>query len=183
MHFIRDARSRDLAALSQRPPEGCADMSIHFCTRCTAWPSAMLQVLNRWLQCQLAVSVCSVADQFLQWLPPAPVLQRGCMMGWSLLTGVPCTGSDTLAIFSRGGWTSSGTLPGDCRSLFTSFTCPRFFFHEYGRRVGMVPRSSLKGGKNSLMVEKRTRTPNTTQTKQPKAHRPSLHHHEVFPLC
>ena len=42
------------------------------------------------------------------------------------------------------------------------------FFHEYGRRVGMVPRSSLKGGKNSLMVEKRTRTPNTTQTKQPK---------------
>ena len=57
------------------------------------------------------------------------------------------------------------------------------FFHEYGRRVGMVPRSSLKGGKNSLMVEKRTRRPNTTQTKQPKAHRPSLHHHVVFPLC
>ena len=58
-----------------------------------------------------------------------------------------------------------------------------FVFHEYGRRVGMVPRSSLKGGKNSLMVEKRTRTPNTTQTKQPKAHRQSLHHHVVFPLC
>ena len=58
-----------------------------------------------------------------------------------------------------------------------------FFFHEYGRRVGMVPRSSLKGGKNSLMVEKRTRKPNTTQNKQPKAHRPSLHHHAVFPLC
>ena len=38
-----------------------------------------------------------------------------------------------------------------------------FFFHEYGRRVGMVPRSSLKEGKNSLMVEKRTRTTNTTQ--------------------
>ena len=33
------------------------------------------------------------------------------------------------------------------------------------------------------MVEKRTRTPNTTQTKQPKAHKPSLHHHVVFPLC
>ena len=47
----------------------------------------------------------------------------------------------------------------------------------------MVPRSSLKGGKNSLMVEKKTRTPNTTQTKQPKAHRQSLHHHVVFPLC
>ena len=58
-----------------------------------------------------------------------------------------------------------------------------FFFHEYGRRVGMVPRSSLKGGKNSLMVEKRTRKPNTTQNRQPKAHRPSLHHHVVFPLC
>ena len=26
-----------------------------------------------------------------------------------------------------------------------------FFFHEYGRRVGMVPRSSLKEGKNSQM--------------------------------
>ena len=61
-----------------------------------------------------------------------------------------------------------------------------FFFHEYGRRVGMVPRSSLKGGKNSLMVEKRTRKPNTTQNKQtpqPRAHRPCLHHHVVFPLC
>ena len=57
------------------------------------------------------------------------------------------------------------------------------FFHEYGRRVGMVPRSSLKGGKNSLMVEKITRTTTTTQKPQPKAHRPSLHHHVVFPLC
>ena len=43
------------------------------------------------------------------------------------------------------------------------------FFHEYGRRVGMVPRSSLKGGKNSLMVEKITRTTTTTQKPQPKA--------------
>ena len=59
----------------------------------------------------------------------------------------------------------------------------RLFFHEYGRRVGMVPRSSLKGGKNSLMVEKITRTTTTTQKPQPKAHRPSLHHHVVFPLC
>ena len=32
-----------------------------------------------------------------------------------------------------------------------------FFFHEYGRRVGMVPRSSLKEGKHSQMVEKRTK--------------------------
>ena len=37
------------------------------------------------------------------------------------------------------------------------------FFHEYGRRVGMVPRSSLKEGKNSQMVEKRTRTPKPTK--------------------
>ena len=57
------------------------------------------------------------------------------------------------------------------------------FFPRVRTPWGMVPRSSLKGGKNSLMVEKRTRTPNTTQTKQPKAHRPSLHHHVVFPLC
>ena len=38
--------------------------------------------------------------------------------------------------------------------------------HEYGRRVGMVPRSSLKGGKNSLMVEKETEKPNTTPNEQ-----------------
>ena len=62
----------------------------------------------------------------------------------------------------------------------------RFFFHEYGRRVGMVPRSSLKGGKVSRMVEKKTRTTNnkkTTEHKTKKAHRPRLHHHVVFPLC
>ena len=70
--------------------------------------------------------------------------------------------------------------------FFCSSFALKFFFHEYGRRVGMVPRSSLKGGKNSLMVEKRTRKPNTTQnqqTPQPRAHRPCLHHHVVFPLC
>ena len=39
-----------------------------------------------------------------------------------------------------------------------------FFFHEYGRRVGMVPRSSLKGGKVSRMVEKKTRTTNNKKT-------------------
>ena len=42
----------------------------------------------------------------------------------------------------------------------------QFFFHEYGRHVGMVPRSSLKGGKNSLMVEKGTEKPNTKPNKQ-----------------
>ena len=50
-----------------------------------------------------------------------------------------------------------------------------FFFHEYGRRVGMVPRSSLKGGKNSRMVEKITRTTTTTQkttTKGPQVESP-----------
>ena len=43
----------------------------------------------------------------------------------------------------------------------------QFFFHEYGRRVGMVPRSSLKEGKNRQMVEKGTKTPKPTQTKHP----------------
>ena len=62
-----------------------------------------------------------------------------------------------------------------------------FFFHEYGRRVGMVPRSSLKEGKYNQMVEKRTKTTQqqTKPTKQPQttAHRASLHHLVVFPLC
>ena len=40
-----------------------------------------------------------------------------------------------------------------------------FFFHEYGRRVGMVLRSSLKEGKYNQMVEKRTKT-TQQQTKQ-----------------
>ena len=42
------------------------------------------------------------------------------------------------------------------------------FFHEYGRRVGMVPRSSLKEGKKRQMVEKGTKTPkNQPKTKHP----------------
>ena len=57
-----------------------------------------------------------------------------------------------------------------------------FFFHEYGRRVGMVPRSSLKEGKSSQMVEKRTKTPKPTQNQTPQARRPKLHHLVVFPL-
>ena len=44
-----------------------------------------------------------------------------------------------------------------------------FFFHEYGRRVGMVPRSSLKEGKYSQMVEKRTQT---TQQKTKNQNQP-----------
>ena len=43
-----------------------------------------------------------------------------------------------------------------------------FFFHEYGRRVGMVPRSSLKEGKNRQMVEKGTKAPKPTQNQTPK---------------
>ena len=61
-----------------------------------------------------------------------------------------------------------------------------FFFHEYGRRVGMVPRSSLKGGKkqtdggeNNKKHKHNPKTPKTT-TKGPQ---PSLHHHVVFSLC
>ena len=55
------------------------------------------------------------------------------------------------------------------------------FFHEYGRRVGMVPRSSLKKGKNNQMVEKGTKTPNQPKPNT-KARRPKLHHLAVFPL-
>ena len=44
-----------------------------------------------------------------------------------------------------------------------------FFFHEYGRRVGMVPRSSLKEGKYNQMVEKRTKkTQQQTKQNQPQ---------------
>ena len=46
--------------------------------------------------------------------------------------------------------------------------CAPFFFHEYGRRVGMVPRSSLKGGKVSRMVEKIARTTNKKPTEHQK---------------
>ena len=54
------------------------------------------------------------------------------------------------------------------QSLHALFQLLTFFFHEYGRRVGMVPRSSLKEGKNSQMVEKRTRTTKQTKTKKPQ---------------
>ena len=56
-----------------------------------------------------------------------------------------------------------------------------FFSHEYGRRVGMVPRSSLKEGKNNQMVVKGTKTPNQPKPNT-KARRPQLHHLVVFPL-
>ena len=57
-----------------------------------------------------------------------------------------------------------------------------FFSHEYGRRVGMVPRSSLKEGKYNYGGEKDKDNPTTDQTKPTTAHRPRLHHQVVFPL-
>ena len=45
----------------------------------------------------------------------------------------------------------------------------------------MVPRSSLKEGKNRQMVEKGTKTPNQPKPNTP-ARRPKLHHLVVFPL-
>ena len=48
-----------------------------------------------------------------------------------------------------------------------------FFFHEYGRRVGMVPRSSLKEGKKRQMVEKGTKTPKTNPKPNTQARRPT----------
>ena len=56
------------------------------------------------------------------------------------------------------------TLPSEQHSANTRRL---HFFHEYGRRVGMVPRSSLKEGKNRQMVEKGTKTPKPTQNKHP----------------
>ena len=52
------------------------------------------------------------------------------------------------------------------------------FFHEYGGRVGMVPRSSLKKKENNQMVEKRTKT-TQQQTKQTKQSPPA----ESPPSC
>ena len=50
------------------------------------------------------------------------------------------------------------TIPDKCLDGF-------FFFHEYGRRVGMVPRSSLKEGKYNQMVRKGQRQPNNKPNK------------------
>ena len=59
-------------------------------------------------------------------------------------------------------------MQGPCEKGETGETLDNpIFFHEYGRRVGMVPRSSLKEGKNRQMVEKGTKTPKPTQTKHP----------------
>ena len=56
-------------------------------------------------------------------------------------------------------FTISGRGPVEVNLMGTEITALlHFFFHEYGRRVGMVPRSSLKEGKNNQMVEKRTKT-------------------------
>ena len=85
----------------------------------------------------------------------------------------------TVADCLRGLTSSTPTL----KKFRNSPLCTALFFHEYGRRVGMVPRSSLKEGKNSQMVEKRTKTPKPNQHQTPQAHRPSLHHLVVFPLC
>ena len=51
--------------------------------------------------------------------------------------------------------------------------CGIVFFHEYGRRVGMVPRSSLKEGKKRQMVEKGTKTPKTNPKPNTQARRPT----------
>ena len=55
-----------------------------------------------------------------------------------------------------------------------------FFSHEYGRRVGMVPRSSLKEGKNSQMVEKGTKTTQQQKTQTTANHSPQA---ESPPSC
>ena len=67
-----------------------------------------------------------------------------------------------------------------------------FFFHECGRHVGGVPRSSWKGKETQHDEGKRTQAtpePNKTQTKTrtknqntPKGQRPFHPHQKVFPL-
>ena len=59
--------------------------------------------------------------------------------------------------------------PEQFNGLERDVDCVIVFFHEYGRRVGMVPRSSLKEGKHSQMVEKGTKT---TQQKTNKQNQP-----------
>ena len=113
---------------------------------------------------------------------PLPEFSRQSILNTSDYNLYPCTTQTTTISSHVNSWRKRCPTAG----FFVLPLRSRFFFHEYGRRAGMVPRSSLKGGKNSLMVEKRTRKPNTTQnqqTPQPRAHRPCLHHHVVFPLC
>ena len=59
----------------------------------------------------------------------------------------------------------------------------KLFFPRVRTPCGHGAQVIVEERKNSLMVEKRTRTTNATQKLQQKAHRPSLHHHVVFPLC
>ena len=56
----------------------------------------------------------------------------------------------------------------------------KFFFHECGRRVGMVPRSSLKEGKKGRWWRKERRPQKPTQNQTPKP-AGRLHHLVVFP--
>ena len=81
-------------------------------------------------------------------------------------------------LYLPGGTTEHGLVYG---CVLSSSAGP-FFFHEYGRRVGMVPRSSLKEGKKRQMVEKGTKTPkNKPQNQTPKP-AGRLHHLVVFPI-
>ena len=64
------------------------------------------------------------------------------------------------------------------------------FFHECGRRVGGVPRSSLKGKETQHDEGRRTQAtpkpnknqPNKNPKTQPKGQRPNPPHLKVFPL-
>ena len=112
--------------------------------------------------------------------------QRPALSAAVVSIATNCVATIKEAISSLPGGTSLHTqLASKCESLGALRVTiighdGHFFFHEHGRRVGMVPRS---GGKNSLMVEKITRTTNTTQKNTTKGPKPSHHHHAVFPLC
>ena len=74
---------------------------------------------------------------------------------------------------------SNGHPATPCADRWFQSHCPESFFHECGRRVGGVPRSSLKG-KETQHDEGEKNTSNPTQAKTPqtenKNQKPKSHH-------
>ena len=77
---------------------------------------------------------------------------------------------------------SSNVLPGLSQSQIERKGFARIFFHECGRRVGMVP-VIVEGREEQSDGGEKNKNNQTNQNKQTTAHRPSLHHLVVFPLC
>ena len=84
-----------------------------------------------------------------------------------------CTALQYLDLGKKGQGSTNlnGSLP-DCCFLEAGIVA-LFFFHEYGRRVGMVPRSSLKEGKKDRWWRKERRPQKTNPKTKPQARRPT----------